>query len=179
MKKAASEVSNYMEKWKIGINGTKTNALYITRRRTRHVPQGPLEIFNARVEWTSQIKYLGVILDKSLTFKSHIDYVIERANIAIRVLYPLLCRRSRLHVENKILIYKLAIRPILTYGLPALSEISKSQVKRLQIIQNKALKMILDRSHFEHTQVIHDDTNMPLMANFICKLTENFERRRT
>jgi len=123
----------------------------------------------AEVSWQSESKYLGVIIDKTITLKPHIDYVIERANIAIRVLYPLINRKSKLDLRNKLLIYKLAIRPILTYACPAMRGIAKTHINRLQILQNKTLKMILNVSRFERTASIHEWTEVPLIEEYINK----------
>ena len=49
-----------------------------------------------------------------MNFKAHIDYVIEKAQKTIKILYPILNRKSELDLRNKILIYKVVIRPIFT-----------------------------------------------------------------
>jgi hypothetical protein len=177
LKKAADDTSKYFNKWRIGLNGDKTNAILITRRRVKELPDGPLRIFNAEVNWDENLKYLGVYLDKGLTFNKHIDYVVGKANIAIKTLYPLLARKSTLHVENKLLVYKLAIRPILTYGMPAMEGIAKTHIKKLQVLQNKTLKMILDKPWLERTSRIHKIANCPTMEDYIKKLTDNFTKR--
>ncbi|KAG5677338.1 hypothetical protein PVAND_007106 [Polypedilum vanderplanki] len=75
--------------------------MYVTRRRKKQLPIGPLQIFDERVDWSNEIKYLGIVIDKKLTFKAHIEYVIKRANNAIRVLYPLLSRKSKLNTHKQ------------------------------------------------------------------------------
>jgi hypothetical protein len=175
LKKAARVTNRYMDRWKIKINGGKTQAMFITRRRTKQLPPRTINIFGAKVEWTRAVKYLGVVIDKGLTFKEHIDYVTQRANNAIRVLYSLLNRNSKLDVDNKLLIYKLAIRPILTYGLPALKGIAPTQIKRLQVIQNKSIKMALGRAWYTRTEEIHRKSKIPLMADYIDRITAKFD----
>lgn len=174
---AATETEKYLNRWKTKINSDKTSAIFITNRRTQQIPHQDLAIFGSTIKWEENLKYLGVVLNTKLNYKSHIDYVIDRANTSIRVLYPLLNRKSQLHVTNKLLIYKLAIRPILTYGMPALKGISKTQTKRLQIIQNKTLKLILNKPWDESTQHIHQLTNMQYISDYIDKLKANFETK--
>lgn len=178
LSRAAEDISKYTHKWKIGINGDKTKAILFTRRRVRELPTGPLRIFNSSINWEDDLKYLGVKLDKRLTFKNHIDYVIGRANNAIRILYPLLCRKSSLDVRNKLLVYKLAIRPILTYGMPAMKPfIANTHIKKLQVLQNKSLKMILDKTKFESTVKIHKLARCPMIQEYIDKITQKFVSR--
>ncbi|KAG5666508.1 hypothetical protein PVAND_014532 [Polypedilum vanderplanki] len=174
---AAKETYEYMNRWKISINGSKTNAIFITKRISKQLPDSPLMIFNSAVDWKDESKYLGVVIDKRLTFRKHVDYVIAKTNNAIRTLYPLLCRNSKLDTENKLLIYKLAIRPNFTYGMPALDGLADSHLKRLQTTQNKMLKMILNRNHFENTAKLHREANIPMVKECINKLTINFNTK--
>jgi hypothetical protein len=158
------------------MNSTKTQATFITRRRKLELPGAKISLMGSEISWQSESKYLGVILDKAITLKPHIDYVIERANVAIRVLYPLINRKSKLDLKNKLLIYKLAIRPILTYACPAMRGTAKSHIKKLQVVQNKTLKMILDVSRYERTTAIHELTEVPMIEEYIGKLTDKFFR---
>lgn len=174
LKSHANLIKNYMKKWKITINSQKTQALFITKRIKKELPGRKIKIFDTNVPWLNQCKYLGMILEKRLTFKHHIEYVISRANIAIKTLYPLISRKSKLHVNNKLLIYKLAIRPILTYACPSFISIAKCHLKKLQVLQNKALKMLLNKSRFERTHYIHEEAKVPLVKDYINKLTNKF-----
>lgn len=174
----AKIIASYLKKWKININNQKTQALFITNRLKKQLPKSTIRIFDTDVKWQSDCKYLGMVLEKKLTFKKHFDYVIHRANVAIRTLYPMISRKSQLNVKNKLMIYKLAIRPIVTYACPAFIEIAKTHIKKLQILQNKALKMIMDKSRYERTVDIHQEAQVPLISVYINKLTEKFIENR-
>mgnify|MGYP003536187460 FL=1 len=174
LKEHAQQIQDYMTKWKIKINGDKTQAIYITNRRTREIPKKKLKIFNKNIKWSSEVKYLGVIIDKKVTMKQHIDYVIQRANTAISTLYSLINRKSKLHLNNKLLLYKVAIRPIFTYACPAFPGIAKTHIKRLQVQQNKTLKMILNASRYERTQTIHEMAQVQRVEEYVEKLTNKF-----
>ena len=71
--------------------------------------------------------------------------------MATKILYPLLNRKSEFNVKNKLLLYKVVIRPIFTYGCPAYREIGATHDKNLQILQNKALNLIYNKSWHERT----------------------------
>ncbi|KAG5669831.1 hypothetical protein PVAND_000124 [Polypedilum vanderplanki] len=175
--KAAKSISSYYKKWRIGLNAQKTTAMFVTRRRKKQLPSQRLRIFNANIEWTNQTKYLGLIIDKNLSFKPHIDYIIQRANNAIRLLYPMLARNSKLDIRNKIIIYKMAIRPILTYGFPAIPAIAKTHIKKLQVLQNKALKMIMNKPWYTSTTQIHQMCNIKPIDEYLKDLNIKFNNR--
>jgi hypothetical protein len=55
------------------------------------------------------MKYLGLNLDKRLTFASHTAKAIDKAEKAFRILYLFLNSKSRLCIHDKLLIYKTCI----------------------------------------------------------------------
>jgi hypothetical protein len=50
-------------------------------------------------------------------------------------LLPLLAHDSTLSTQNKLTLYKLSIRSVLTYAAPVWSNTSSSNYRRLQILQ--------------------------------------------
>jgi hypothetical protein len=82
-------------------------------------------------------------------------------------MYSLLHRKSALSIKNKILLYKVGIRPILTYGCPVFSSAAKTHLKKIQTTQNKILKMILNVGALEppsskcsfHSRIFNEANN--------------------
>jgi hypothetical protein len=96
------------------------------------------------VPWSSDVKYMGVTIDKRLTFASHAGKSIEKAKRAIRILYSFRNRKSKPCLYNKLLLYKSCIRPFCVMSC-------QRQKKKLQIIQNKCLKIIKNR-HWRYSK---------------------------
>lgn len=171
-------IEEYTDKWKIKINGNKTQAIYITNRRIKQIPKKEIKIFHSKVKWVDESKYLGCVIDKKLNFSKHIDYVISRINTAISTLNPLLNQKSNLCVENKLQLYKLAIRPIMTYATPAFHDyLADVHKKKLQVIQNKSLKLIFGLDRRARTMELHRMANVPTVEEFIFKLSSNFIKK--
>lgn len=162
-------------KWKIKTNLAKSQAIFFTRRRTREIPRRPLRIGNNDTPWADNfVKYLGVLLDKKLTFAPHINYTCEKVDKAIRILYPLLNRRSKLSQDNKILLYKVAIRPIMSYACPIFIDAAKTHLRKLQVKQNKILRMILNAPYDTRITTLHTMANIETIHEHFLKLTEKF-----
>ena len=165
---------DFFRQWKISVNPTKTQAVFFTYRHTREIPRRPLRVRNSYIDWTESAKYLGMYLDKRMTFKTHVEYVLEKTEKALRLLYPLISRKSRLATNIKLLLYKMVLRPIFTYGAPVLSSIAKTHINKLQIQQNKILRMCLDAEYTTRISQLHDNSDIPMVLEFINNITDRF-----
>lgn len=131
-------------------------------------------MLNTNIEWDREAKYLSMVLSKRLSMKSHIEHVINKTQNAIKLLYPLINRRSRLSIHNKTQLFKLGLRPIYTYAAPVLKQAPKSLMKMLQVQQNKVLKMIHNLHWRTPTTHVHEIAEIEPVADFIERLTNQF-----
>ena len=99
-----------------------------------------------------------MVLDNKLNFGKHIDEVCNKAAKTIRALWPLIHKRSTLNFNNKNLIFKNIIRPTLTYGCPLWYKAARTHLKKLQVIQNKCLKIINNKHWRFSTSLLHNET---------------------
>ena len=171
------KVQQYMNKWKINLNKQKTQALFITNRTSRQLPSNNIKFLNENIKWETEAKYLGMVIDKRVTLKPHVEYVTNRAHTALRQLYPLISRNSQLDVRNKLLIYKLAIRPIFTYGCPAFGSMAQTHLQKLQVLQNKFLRIVLNKTRYERITDLHTEAKIPSIKDYVGKLQANFSSR--
>ncbi|GBO23163.1 hypothetical protein AVEN_2881-1 [Araneus ventricosus] len=85
---ALTPLQNYLTKleawlirWKIKLNVDKAEAILFFMQKN-DCPK--INIYDTPVDWKNEVKYLGVILDKNLTFKSHANHAREKFNKALR-----------------------------------------------------------------------------------------------
>lgn len=171
-------LDKYFRKWRVRINPTKTEAIFCTRRRVaRYLPSRPVRLNGANVDWKNSVRYLGVHIDRGLTFKSHVDKAVEKNELMIKVLYPLIGRDSKLSLKNKILVFKQIYRPSLSFAAPVISQCATTHKKRLQVAQNKVIKIILGVPTRTPTDEIHDTCKLERINDFMKRLTDNFVLR--
>jgi len=152
---------------------TRPNALHFTKK---HKPKlQNLELYGQGTGFTKRAVYLGVTLHHRLNWKSHCDTVRARALSSLRELTPLL--RSSLPVRTKLLLYQAYIRPQIIYAAEAWAFISKSNLTRLQAIQNRAIRLIGDYDWDYTNAQIHEDNNMPTLHTYIKHQTQNFYKK--
>ena len=179
LNEALISLQNFFNDWKIFLNEGKTEFIMYSKstkmlQRTR---ADTISFNNKSFTWKPCVKYLGINLDSKLLFKDHIEYSIKKASsVCFSSLYCLLNRKSAVPVDSKLRIYKSCIRPILTYACPVFSNTANCHMNKLQLFQNKVLSMILNVnwSDFVSTCELHDSTNVPIILDFIYRLTDNF-----
>lgn len=178
LQSALSVLIKYFHKWKILMNGDKSQAIYFTRKRKEcFIPQTNIIINNIEIQWEQKVKYLGVMLDTKMKFKDHIPFVIQKINILIRSLYPFINRKSCLSLSNKMLILKTIFHSALFYGAPLWATSAQCHLQKLQVAQNKVLKLIYDLPFFFSTKRLHDLANVELVVDRLERLTQNFNFR--
>ncbi|GFT99851.1 uncharacterized protein TNCV_749081 [Trichonephila clavipes] len=69
----------------------------------------------------------------TLTFKKHIDYLAEKFWDRIHLAISLVGRRSPLSLENKVMLYKQVLRPVITYASPVWGAAATTHMKKIQL----------------------------------------------
>lgn len=122
------KIQDYLHTWKLKINTTKCETIlfrpYIsnisdgnsdTRQNSQYVYLVDNNINQKKIPHKKIVRYLGVHLDFKLNYAAHIRTQIQKAQNAF-LLHKRLFYDKNLNNNVKILMYKLLIRPILTYG---------------------------------------------------------------
>jgi hypothetical protein len=81
----------------------------------------------------------------------------KQLGIALTKMYWLLGRKSKLSINNKLLIYKTILKPIWAYGIHLWGTASTSNIEILERFQSKALRMITDAPWYVLYTVIRKD----------------------
>jgi hypothetical protein len=103
------------------------------------------------------VKNLGLHLDKRLTWHKHIFTKRKQLGIALAKMYWLLGRKSKLSINNKLLVYKTILKPIWAYKIQLWGTTYTSNVEILEHFQSKALRMIRGTPWYVPNTVIWKD----------------------
>lgn len=165
----------YFDIWKIKLNTAKTQSiLFPFDNKRKRIPTAHLNDGQHNMDHTNTVNYLGITFDKKLTFGQHLSTSVNKANKCFRALLPLLAPKSKLSICNKKLIYASIIRPIMSYASPVWSTAANSHTLKLNILQNKILKMIFKLPRRTPTHLLQHITDFFPFNEYIQTLNSKF-----
>jgi endonuclease/exonuclease/phosphatase family metal-dependent hydrolase len=172
-----NELAKWYASWRMALNSSKTTATLFARKRSKRklttLPK--LTLNGDDIEWTPTSKYLGVTLDEKLTWKKHIQDIRQKTSKKLGALYPLFSSKS-MPLHTKVQLYKMTIRPVMTYATPTWSSALKQPraMKTMQTIQNRALKISAGLPMYARTVSLHRDLGVEMLRDHVLKLNKNF-----
>jgi Reverse transcriptase (RNA-dependent DNA polymerase) len=179
MDSGLKEIESHFSAWKIKLNSSKTESILFTKSTImqKKMHSTKIKINDEELEWKNTVKYLGVTLDSKLTFKANLAENHLKARKTMAMLYCLLKRNSTLGLREKITLYRSYIRPIMTYACPVFANCADCHMRRLQVLQNKCLKIVLNARFRTRISLLHAKTGIPTIKSFVDKLTESFYKK--
>ena len=101
----------------------------------------PIVVGNAIVERVASFKLLGAYISRDLTWFTHVNYILKKANKRLYILRAL--RRSGVSVPDMVNIYCAVIRSVVEYASPVFSDLPAVLCCALERMQKRALSIIL------------------------------------
>jgi hypothetical protein len=154
-------LQSWLNRWRIHVNTDKSANINFT---TRNIQTPPLLLNNDPIPQKKEVKYLGLHLDTKLTWRAHITAKKRQLNIQTRKLQWLIGRQSKLSLRNKIIIYKVILKPVWTYGIELWGCAKPSNTKILQNYQSKLLRTIAQAPWYVTNQTLHNDLSIPFIS---------------
>ena len=123
---------------RLALNPYKTQALLISHRKINSKTFS-LAMNNIPINITPTAEYLGIEIDSSLSFTNQINKIEAKISTALGILF-----RLQHFAPKQILIsvYYSLVYPHLCYGITVWGSTSNYLLNRLQVLQNKCLRVI-------------------------------------
>ena len=115
---------------------------------------------NIILDKVSSYKYLGIQLDANLNFHKYLQDCIQRATYKIHMLAKI---RSYIDFNSALTIYKTMILPIFEYGDIAYDQADIKSLDKLQTLQNRALRICINRNVHISRIRLHQECNIANM----------------
>jgi ribonuclease HI len=143
LQKALDDLCLWSKEWKMNINATKCEAAFFSKdpAEAKWVPS--LNVNNSPIGFNPTPVFLGVKFDRTLSFRPHVDAVAQKMKKRLNTLRVLTGTKWGCHREDLRLLYITFIRSVMEYcGGAWLSNVSDSNIEKLQVVQNAASRVI-------------------------------------
>lgn len=179
-----ASLGEFFRSSKLRLNEAKSELIHILgmardtnpglRRRTRHMA---ISIAGHALRAKDDIRLLGVRVQTNNRFTKHIELRIQKARRAKFHIGGLL-RNKHVDTHIKCMVYKLYIRPILTFAAPVWCrppQVSAHQMERLRVFERACLRSAANiqrpRGQFRHVRVgrIYSESRCPRIDRFVAQ----------
>ena len=154
------------------INVSKTKVMsFATRSKVKKCKDINIEIGSEKLKVVPSYKYLGMILDSTLSYTNHISSIVKVISHKITLLAKL---RKYLTSEVAVLIYKSMLLPYFDYADVIFHKANVKDIGRLQTLQNKCLRICLRQDRRFSTDGAHKSTGVPFLKHRRSAHVNNF-----
>ena len=146
-----SLVQDWLCSNKLSLNIDKSNFVIFhpAQKKLNYTPE--LKINSKPLQSKTEIKYLGIMVDCHLNWKSHVSYISQKIKRNIGII-----SKARHYINLDILknLYYSLIYPYLIYGIVAWGNTYQSSINPLFVLQKKCLRLMTFESYNAHSNPI-------------------------
>ena len=158
---ALNSIEEWCHRWGVTISPAKSATMVFSVQRLHLRPHTPLHLREQIIPFVTNFKYLGLTLDRRLTFNVHIEDLKKRCSRRLNVIKCLTGREWGSDRCTLLRLYISLIRPILEYNAFLFGDISCSMKAKLESIQNNALRVITGAFKTTPITNLYIETNIP------------------
>ena len=175
---SANEVNDWLYDLKLNISFEKSRFMMFSYNSiTFSNSTFSIHFNNIILNNCSFIRYLGVYIDAGLTWENHIQYLKEKVRKLLGM-FNCICKfKYGAHPSTAISIYKQFIRPALDWGGFLLEDCCNRAIKKLDVIQNSALRTALGCIRTTPINVLHHLAGIATLSNRRICLSKKFLAR--
>ena len=172
------KINNWLIANKLSLNIGKSNVILFRPRNKSEGPMINLSLNGEVIKEKTHAKYLGIFFDNKLLWNYQIEHICTKL-----IKSNALIAKLRHFVGPKTLsnIYNSLIQPHLDYGSLVWGNAAQTNLHKIEVLQNKAIRIINFKNKTESAQPLYSQTKvLPLYFNtilnegkFIWKYTHN------
>ena len=155
-------ICEWLKMNKLALNVLKTEFFIIgTSQRLNILDQTPettpyiISVDGCQIRRVKSVKYLGLIVDDTLTWDEHVDYISTKISKNIGIIKRV---RTFLPQHSLLTLYRTLIGPYLRYCNTVWGQCSDTLKEKLQCLQNKVARTIVFQRYDEanHRNILND-----------------------
>src|SRR5215467_8752627 len=166
LQRTLDDIQKWCSKWRIKLNVKKTQLVSFSRKKSKLT----LNMFGKTIEESDAMTVLGMTLDKNLSLTAFSQNKAAKAMQRVRLLRAISGRSWGANKRTLLHLYKQYIRPVLETGSVITACTCKSNLRRLQTIQNAALRTALRAPWRTRVEDLHRQAKIPMVADRLMEL---------
>ena len=165
---AVDVVVSWSKAWKLNLNALKSESAFFTTAAQEIKFKPQIIIGRKAIFVNPNPRLLGVILDCKLSFNEHVKMVTEKTGKKMRMLAAVSNSEWGWKKFDLMKIFIAHIRSVIDYaGVAWQPWISKTQVEKLDVSQNKALRLITRQAKTAPVECLRQEVQAPSMSSVI------------
>ena len=158
-----NHVLSWCELNQLTINAKKTKAMVFgTNNMLKKAHQPAIYLGNSELQYVTSFNYLGIKLDSRLNYELHAQ---ECARQVSHKLYMLTKIRPFINNTQALCLYKSKLLPYFDYGDIFYNKTYMRVLRKLQKLQNRALKLCLGKDARYNSDLLHFEASLPKLQN--------------
>ena len=143
---------------KLTLNVNKTSyVIFRSKRYNNANPPDSISCGDIQIQRESKVKYLGITLHEHLSWDEHTNEICKKLKCFFPLFYNI---RSYLNKENVITIFYTMIYSRLKYGSIVTGLTTQLNIDKIQILQNKLLKVLYMKKYRYSTNRLHNELSI-------------------
>ena len=174
--KVLQAIEEWSKKWNLSFSPNKSKAMIITSKR--NLPNTKLKLNNVSIEFVQNYKFLGMTIDRGVTWGPHIEQMKQRCESDIQLLRIISAQKWGADYLTLRKLYISLIQSKISYGLPIYSTARDSHLDKLKTIQTTSCRIILGAfrpTRSEHMLTTANIMPIKLLSKLLlCNYTSRF-----
>ena len=144
------------------LNSNKTNTIILSNTSIPYDDLPPISIEGHEIKYSTNIKYLGLQIDSSLSWNQHVR--LTKSKILPQV-YHFARIRQFITRQLALQFYTSIIRPKLEYASATTYNISATNIQILETLQNRCMRIITKAPPRTSSELLRTQLNLPTLEN--------------
>ena len=141
--KAVDIVSSWSKKWRLTLNSSKSESCIFTTNRKEAKVKARIKIDGKKIPFNCTPKFLGVYLDRELTFAKQVSEIAAKAKSKMRMMSALAGTTWGCLKQDLMKVYVSNVRSVMDYAAAGWQPwLATTHMKALETVQNKALRIV-------------------------------------
>lgn len=164
MNEDLKRISDWLKKNKLLLNTKKSNYMIVSKNATFDTALPVIKINDEVIKRVKNVTYLGIKIDDKLTLKEQTLNCTKSAASKTNLLYRI---SKNLTFDTKKIIFNAIILPSFQYCSTIYLTSTKEEIRQMQVIQNRAMRLILNCDYMTSTKFMLEAMNWLSISQMI------------